>query len=353
MEERKEHTDALDLMYQPAFSVENGLISHVNPAAAQFMLQPGMPIAVFITSGNEEYAQFSQGQLHLTLYLAGQTMGATVSSLDSRHIFLPDHSPASAQLQAYALAAQQLRMPLSGLFSAVDAISQKLDDPQLCALAAQANRRLMQLQRMIGNMSDAELYHHPETHHMEYTQVDRFLAELLEKAGYLLESAGGRVCWEAPGEAVFTLVDREKLERAVLNMLSNAVKFSPKGEPILVQLRRQGTRIYCSVTNRGDGIQPNAYSRYLRSPALEDPNLGIGLGMVLMRSVAAIHGGALLIDQPQSDQIRVTLSLAIRQSKQDLVRMPVLPMDYAGEQDHILLELSDVLPAECYDRNKT
>ena len=87
---------------------------------------------------------------------------------------------------------------------------------------------------------------------------------------------------------------------------------------------------------------------FLREPTLEDPTRGVGLGMVLIRSVAANHGGAVLVDHPDAEHTRITLSLAICHGKGDLVRSPVLRLDYAGERDHGLLELSDVLPAELY-----
>ena len=71
--------------------------------------------------------------------------------------------------------------------------------------------------------------------------------------------------------------------------------------------------------------------------------------MVLIRSAAASHGGAVLIDQPEGSGTRVTLTLAIRQDTSGNVRSPLLRMDYAGERDHGLLELSESLPAELFE----
>ena len=108
-----------------------------------------------------------------------------------------------------------------------------------------------------------------------------------------------------------------------------------------------------SETDSGSGIaqsvRSSVFSRYLRQPALEDSRYGIGLGMVLIRTAAAHHGGTVLIDQPEGAGTRITMTMSIRQSKQATLRSNVLRVDYAGERDHGLIELSECLPTELYE----
>ena len=66
------------------------------------------------------------------------------------------------------------------------------------------------------------------------------------------------------------------------------------------------------------------------------------------QSAAQQHAGTVLVDQPTESGTRVTLTLRIRPGSSDYVRSPILKVDYAGERDHGLLELSDVLPADLY-----
>ena len=178
--------------------------------------------------------------------------------------------------------------------------------------------------------------------------------EIFEKAAALAETAGVRIRYQGLEKPVLCLADREQLERAVLNLISNSLKFAPAGGYLDASLTKSGKMLRFSIRDNGPGFAQNllgsVYNRYLRQPCIEDGRNGLGLGMVLVRSAAASHGGAVLIDQPGSGGARVTMTMAIRQNTSGVLRSPVLRVDYAGEQDHALVELADCLPAELYKK---
>ena len=188
--------------------------------------------------------------------------------------------------------------------------------------------------------------------HQELIEITGVFREIFEKAGAMLESIGIRLDYRGPETTFYSLADIQELERAVLNLLSNAAKFTPQGGHIAASLTRQGRMLRLCIQDSGSGIadsvRGSVFRRYLRQPAIEDSRYGLGLGMVLVRSAAAHHGGAVLIDCPPQGGTRVTVTLAIRQDPVSQLRSPLLKVDYAGERDHALIELSDVLPAEFY-----
>ena len=67
-----------------------------------------------------------------------------------------------------------------------------------------------------------------------------------------------------------------------------------------------------------------------------------------VRAAAAVPGGTVLITQPPEGGTRVILSIPIRADLYSEMRSLTLRIDYAGEKDHGLLELSDVLPPSFY-----
>lgn len=346
----------LDLMVRPGFCVKDQIIVKCNPAAESLLFSTGMEIRPMLSTGAEEYDEFSGGCLYLTVQVSGTPWGASVTRMGSWDVFLLEEYADRAELQAMALAARELRGPLAGIMTTADRLfpMQALEDaPELREQAARLNRGLYQMLRIIGNMADAGAYSSPRPAEQEMVDIQALFRELFGQMQDMVSHTGLNLRFENLDRSLYTLADREKLERAVMNILSNAMKFTAPGGTIDAKLQRKGNRLYLTVQDNGEGIpeaiRGSIHRRYLRQPGIEDSRFGIGLGMVLIRSAAAVHGGAVLIDHPEGTGTRITMTLAIRQDTSGNVRTPRLRIDYAGERDHGLVELADILPASLYE----
>lgn len=356
MEQRNDAMGMLDLMVSPGFCVKDKIIVKVNAQAKSHLIEEGTCISDLLLTGSEEYAAFEGGCLYLTLQLSGQPWGASVTRMDEFDVFLLEQEDDQTELQAMALAARELREPLANVMTTADRLFPLMalqDDPDTREQVARLNRGLFQMLRVIGNMSDASRYSASLRGHQETQEICQLLQEILGKAEALVAHTGISLTFRNHPESVFCLVDSERLERAVMNILSNAIKFTPKGGTIEAALTKRGRKLYLTVCDSGDGIaselRSSIFHRYLRQPGIEDGRFGIGLGMVLIRSTAAQHGGTVLIDQPEGKGIRITMTIAIRENTETMVKSNVFRVDYAGERDHCLIELSDCLPATLYD----
>lgn len=349
----------LDLMVRPGFCVQNNTIIKVNQAAQSHMIATGMDVRDYLHTGSEEYANFSGGCLYLTLDILGALWGASVTRMDDFHVFILDQEDDQAELQAMALAARELREPLTSVMTTADRLFPMIaleEDPALQEQVARLNRGLFQMLRVISNMSDANRYSSASGGRMETLDICGLFEEIFSKAQDLVSHTGIQLTFRMPKEPVYAQVDPERLERAVLNIVSNAVKFTPGGGTISAVITRRSSMLYLTVQDTGEGIPGNLkgsiHSRYLRKPAIEDSRFGIGLGMVLIRSTAAQHGGTVLIDQPEGTGTRITMTISIRPTSSGTLRSPTLKVDYAGERDHGLIELSASLPAQLYEVKK-
>ena len=355
MYEQKEIFELLDLMARPGFCVRDGKIVKVNQAADGLFLSPGTEVCRLLQTGVPEYAAFQGGCLYLQLFLAGGSRGASVTRVEDLDIFLMEPESEVRELNAIALAARELRDPLSSLIaisdnllpSAMGEISPKVEE-----LFARMSKSLYQMQRILGNMSDAG--HSAAFSCQETRNAPRVFQEIFEKAAVLLQTVDIQVRYEGLPEDILCLLDARQMERAVLNILSNSAKFMPRGGVIEAKLTRQNRFLQLSIQDSGSGIPENIlssiFSRYTRPLSLEDPRLGIGLGMVLVRSAATAHGGAVLIDQPGETGTRVTLTMEIRQSQDS--RLHSLRTDITGGRDLRLIELSPCLPASVYQKER-
>ena len=349
MEVNTQQIPMLELLLRPAFCVVAGRITKINQAAAPYLLQEGDDVIPMLATGKEEYAAFTDGCLYLTLTIGNRKLGANVLALEDCHLFVLEQASEKTELQSLALAAKELREPLAGMATSASHILSQSEADQ--KYMAQFNRRLYQMMRIVSNMSDAVLFSGASADCMEYLEICSFLEEILGKTAEQLLAAGVHLQYELPHQPIFTQIDAAKVERAVYNLIANAAKHSPAGGSIQLKLICRG-RLYLSVTDQGagipSGIKSSIFDRYLRTPSIADGLEGIGLGMVLIRAVATLHGGTVLIDQPQGCGTRVTMTLELRQGNTMQIRSPILHIDYAGERDHGLQELADVLPASLY-----
>lgn len=356
MQKINDSPELLEHLMCPAFMVKDGIILHTNQSALDRQIQLNTPVGDLISIGKEEYAQFTHGRLCLTLCICDVSCQASITQADGFHLFCLESSYENPEFRAYALAAQHLREALSSAMSSAEILlpSPALqEDPEMHQQAAQLNRSLHQLLRTVCNMSDAALYHSFQSCNMQTRDAAAFFEEILEKTSALAEQAKRTLLCKCPSQSIHCLIDEEKLERALLNLISNAIKYTPEGGTIEASLRSSGSRLYFTIQGSGDGLPSkeshDVFSRFLREPGIEDGRNGIGLGMSIVRSVAAIHGGTVLMEQPADAGLRFTMTIVNRPpDSTQLHSISQLLIDYAGGWDHALLELSDALPDSVY-----
>lgn len=336
----------------PGFFVKENIITACNQSAEALLLHPGMDIRELLMTGSGEYAGFQSGCLYLKLKISAKGRGAAVTREPEGDLFLLDQEPEDAGLRSLALAARELRNPLSNLMIAADAINLgTAKDPSLQEQLARLNRSLHQIHRLVNNMSDAgrsDLLTPSGIH-----DWNRLFHDIFEKLQTQLEGTRVSVTYEGLSQSVYGLANVGQIERAVLNIVSNAMKFMPDGGTIQAALTQKEDMLFLRIRDSGSGIAENVlgnvFTRYQRQPGIEDSRYGIGLGMVLIRSAAADHGGTVLIDRPPEGKgTRITMTMAVRQDAPVLKAPVITPV--LDDTRQLLTELSDCLRWEAYQK---
>ncbi len=343
----------LEFINQPAFCVKDRIVLAANSAAQKHMIYAGADIDDIVTQNRETYESFHGGSLYLTITVDQMPYSACISRTNEFDLFTIMQTEGDAQLQALALAAQELRAPLSNMMTVTDRLLADLNPEDYCAQqqVGQINRSLFQMLRIISNMSDADSYKNTTNEGKQTVNFTALFHEIMEKIQTVSEGAQKKLSYVGPDCAIFGLANDEKLGRAIYNLISNALKFSPEDSTVKANLSQNRNMLTFTVCNINlEPIEDFAFwNRYTRHPSIEDGRYGLGLGMTLISSVACVHGGTVLVDHPTPDETRITMTIAITKDNIDTLRSPVFRIgDYAGGRDKGLLELSEILPTESY-----
>ena len=177
------------------------------------------------------------------------------------------------------------------------------------------------------------------------------LHALCERAEPLFALRGVALRFSASHESHVIAFNAPMLERALLNLLSNALKFTPEGGTVSVRVKCGERHVQLTVADTGRGIEPerlaHIFERYLDTDRLDPaPPHGLGVGLSLCRRIAQGHGGMLVAESAVGKGTAFTLSLPNARSTD--LSLSDRRFDYAGGFDHVLMELSDALPSRAF-----
>ena len=243
--------------------------------------------------------------------------------------------------------ASQLRGPLGNMHVAIqrmtpqDGADEKTE--RNMAILAQSYYRTM---RLVNNLSAAPMLLDTTPFLTANVELVAWLKGLVAQAQPLAEEAGVEVRFTSPLPHHSVAIHKEHMERLVWNLLSNALKFTPRGGSVTVSLRTGGNQVLLEVADTGCGIseelQETVFDRYLHPERMDPQPHGLGLGLPLCRRIAEGHGGRLVLQSREDEGTTVTVALPDRKSLDGVVRD--VPFDYAGGFQPVLMELSDALP---------
>ena len=212
----------------------------------------------------------------------------------------------------------ELRTPLNAIVGFAQVLTDQyfgpLNDRQLDHARAiiTASDRLVTLINDILDLSSIEAGHLV----LSQTEVDigALLHQVANLTHELIRGRGLALSLDCPAGVGTIHGDERRLKQALLNLVSNSAKFTPKGGHVLLSARREDEGLVFKVADTGVGIERERHAQIFKPfarAASNQANAGAGLGLALVRRLIELHGGTVALDSQPGMGTTVQLTLPV------------------------------------------
>ncbi|MEV7625042.1 ATP-binding protein [Actinoplanes sp. NPDC089786] len=252
-------------------------------------------------------ADLGRGVHHARLYEHEQHLVARLQELDT------------AKTDFMSTVSHELRTPLTSISGylelMLDAEAGELSDPQrrMLEVISRNTRRLREL------IEDMLILSRIESGAFRISKRDAELAGLIDTALTAIEPAAAKASVSLHTEVAGPLAlraDPEQIDRVLINLLTNAVKFTPPEGTVTVRATREDDEMVLVVADTGMGIpeaeQQALFARFFRATnAIHQAIPGTGLGLAIVRTIIDNHGGSISVTSTERVGTTVTVRLPV------------------------------------------
>lgn len=219
--------------------------------------------------------------------------------------------------------AHELRGPLASLHASIEMLMQEyvaFDKRELGAMIRLLHRSVVKFRGLVENLVDiGRLRAGRFTVSPGSNVLRRLIDDAITQVEPLLQAKGQELELQirTPPECI-VLADRQRIIQVLINLLTNANKYAPEDQPILLTAFCEGNYAFVQVADRGPGIAPDdqvqLFERFYRVKRAEEEGAGIGLGLALAKGIVEAHGGQIGLQSQVGEGTVFWFSLPLAQS---------------------------------------
>jgi signal transduction histidine kinase len=284
---------------------EKGAIDYIPVPVVPEILRAKVSVLADLFRKTRQLEEFNQ---ELERRVEERTAALEASMTSERVARLAAEAAIQVRDEFLSVAAHELKTPLTGLIANAQMITRKLEKSALDtpvpawlgnglrAIDEQANR----LTRLIEQLLDISRIDQKKF------SLERTPSNLAQMAAPLVDVFAARTSKHqiilSADRELTAEVDVESIERVLTNLLDNALKYSPGGGEIDVEIRGvDGEQARISVRDHGIGIpsekRSEIFTRFYQGH-VEDHRSGLGLGLYISQQLVALHGGSITVEFP-------------------------------------------------------
>lgn len=211
----------------------------------------------------------------------------------------------------------ELRTPLASLNTASHLLSRpEINEIQRVQLIHSIQNETNRLSEMASSFLD---YARLESGRMPFMHDNFNIREVLEDSQqvmrYKAEEKKQTLELHVPDDIPEMIADRNKIKQVVINLISNAIKYTPPGGKIIISAAQENDEMVIRIIDNGHGIPPEAlphiFEKFYRVPLLERVATGTGLGLSICKKIIETHGGKIEIQSQVNSGTTVIIHLPL------------------------------------------
>lgn len=241
----------------------------------------------------------------------------------------------------------ELRTPLTSIKAYVETLVNNIDDPgfvqkhEFLDIVNKETNRLIRIVNDVLDVSKIEFGQRPVSR--APVELRAVVSEVLSMLTPTLHERGIVVDVDIPDALPRVDGDSDLIKQVFINLLSNALKYSPRGTTVTVRAREETVNLLVSVADQGIGIPRdeigNVFEKYFRARSHKSSKMeGLGLGLAIVKNIIEQHGGVVRVESEENVGSTFYFTLPREHCFNDLIGYIGELVD-AREQLHEMLEL--------------
>jgi PAS domain S-box-containing protein len=217
-----------------------------------------------------------------------------------------------------AVLSHELRNPLAPIQNAVAVLARTADSPAAQWCTDVIARQTAHMKRLVDDLLDMSRITSGKIRVVRHPlDLNAVVAQAVDAMRGSASERGHRVELSLSEQPLMLLGDATRLNQVLVNLLVNALKFTPDGGRIEVTVDRRGAAACVQVIDNGIGMQESllrhAFEPFVQGEgALDRSEGGLGIGLTLVRSIVELHGGSVAAASRGADRgTTITLSLPL------------------------------------------
>jgi signal transduction histidine kinase/DNA-binding response OmpR family regulator len=208
---------------------------------------------------------------------------------------------ADTKLKFFMNISHEIRTPMTLIVTPLLSLIKQDDDPHRRSIYETIRRNAERILGLINQMMDLRKIDKGQMQmHMCETELVSFLGDIYTLFTQQAKSKNVQFLYERDTQELPVWIDRDQFDKIIVNLLSNAFKFTPTGGQVMLRLTHDAQQATIAIRDTGSGIPADKmdqiFQRFYQAPvSVDERNLGTGIGLDLTRSLVELHHGVIKV----------------------------------------------------------